>query len=236
MDKIYRLGLIVPSPNVVVEPEYYSINLKGAYFYTSRLLSISTTPQDIEKMAGYTEKAALELSTAKIDAILYACTYGSLIKGIDWEKNLVNTITKISQTPAITTAGSVVEALHFMNISKIHMFTPYTNEINLVEKNFLSQSGVEVIEMKGLGIINSVKIADVEPDLIFNEVLDLYKKDKSVQGIFISCTNLRTFPIINKIENDLNIPVITSNQASLWNLLNIIEYNKPIIGLGQLFE
>lgn len=31
--------------------------------------------------------------------------------------------------------------------------------------------------MKGLGITNSVEIADVEPDLIFNEVVDLYKKD-----------------------------------------------------------
>lgn len=235
MDKNYRLGLIVPSPNVVVEPEYYSINLKGVYFYTSRVLSSNCTPQELQKMCGYTKRAALELSTACVDAVLYACTSASLIKGINWEKDLVKRISEISQTPAISTAGSVVKALHFMKISKVHMFTPYIDEINLAEKNFLSQSGVDVIEMKGLGITKSVEIADVNPDLIFNEVVDLYKKDQSIQGIFISCTNLKTFPIIDKIENHLNIPVITSNQASLWDLLNIIEFNKPINGLGQLF-
>jgi len=41
MHKNYRLGLIVPSANVVVEPEYYSINLKGVHFYTSRVLGSS---------------------------------------------------------------------------------------------------------------------------------------------------------------------------------------------------
>jgi len=187
-------------------------------------------------MSGYIERAALELSTACVDVILYACTAASLIKGIDWEKDLVKRISKISQTPTISTAGSVVKAFHFMKISKVHMFTPYIDEINLEEKKFLEQSGIDVLGMKGLGITKSVEIADVNPDLIFNEVVDLYKKDQSVQGIFISCTNFKTFPIIDKIENYLNIPVITSNQASLWSLLNIIKFNKSINGLGQIFK
>lgn len=236
MDKNYRFGLIVPSANVVIEPEYYSINLKEVCFYTSRLLSSSCTPQELQKMAGYSEKAALELSTACVDAILYACTAGSLIKGLDWEKKLVKRINEISQTPTISTAGAVIEALHFMKIYKVHMFTPYIDEINLEEKKYLEQSGIDVLGMKGLGITKSVEIADVNPDLIFNEVVDLYKKDQSVQGVFISCTNFKTFPIIDKIESYLNIPVITSNQASLWGLLNIIKFNKPINGLGQLFK
>jgi len=226
----------VPSANVVVEPEYYSINLKGVHFYTSRVLGSSCTPQDLQIMSGYIERAALELSTACVDVILYACTAASLIKGIDWEKDLVKRISKISQTPTISTAGSVVKAFHFMKISKVHMFTPYIDEINLEEKKFLEQSGIDVLGMKGLGITKSVEIADVNPDLIFDEVVDLYKKDQSVQGVFISCTNLKTFPIIDKIENYLNIPVITSNQASLWSLLNIIKFNKSINGLGQIFK
>jgi len=236
VNKNYRIGLIVPSPNVVIEPEYYSMNLKGICFYTSRVLSNSCTPKALQTMSGYVERAALELSSANVDTILYACTAASMMNGIDWEKDLIKRINEISQTLSISTAGSVGEALHFMKIYKVHMFTPYIDEINLAEKNFLSQSGIDVIEMKGLGITKSVEIADVEPDFIFNEVLDLYKKDQSVQGIFISCTNLKTFSIIDRIENHLNIPVITSNQASLWSLLNTIKFNKPINGLGQLFK
>lgn len=236
MNKNYRIGLIVPSPNVVIEPEYYSMNLKGICFYTSRVLSNSCTPKALQTMSGYVERAALELSSANVDTILYACTAGSLIKGLDWGKKLVKRINEISQTPTISTAGAVIEALHFMKIYKVHMFTPYIDEINSEEKKFLEQSGIDVLGMKGLGITKSVEIADVDPAFIFNEVLDLYKKDQNIQGIFISCTNFKTFPIIDRIENHLNIPVITSNQASLWNLLNIIKFNKSINGLGQLFK
>ena len=89
MEKIYRLGLIVPSPNIVIEPEYYLLNLKGISFHTSRVLGSSTTPQDLEAMSGYVERAALELSSANVDIILYACTAASMLKGINWEKELI---------------------------------------------------------------------------------------------------------------------------------------------------
>jgi len=99
MNKNYRIGLIVPSPNVVIEPEYYSIDLKDVCFYTSRVLSNSCTPQALQKMSGYIERAALELSSANVDAILYACTAASMMNGIDWKKDLIKRINEISQTP-----------------------------------------------------------------------------------------------------------------------------------------
>ena len=52
--------------------------------------------------------------------------------------------------------------------------------------------------------------------------------------IFISCTDFRTFEIIDPLERDLGKPVISSNQASLWmalKLLNIHMEEK----LGSLF-
>jgi maleate cis-trans isomerase len=44
-------------------------------------------------------------------------------------KGINKKINEISQTPSISTAGSVVAALHFMKIYKVHLFTPYIDEI-----------------------------------------------------------------------------------------------------------
>jgi len=234
MYKKIRFGLIVPSPNVVIEPEFYSIVLGNIGFYTSRVLLDDCTPGQLKKMGNFTQRAALELSTIKASAILYACTSGSLIEGVDWEKDLAIKISKISGVPTITTAGSIRDALTFMKISKINMFTPYIKEVNKKEKEFLEKSGFEVLGVEGLGIVNSVDIAEVEPKLTIEKTLQLHQKNKEAQAMFLSCTNLRTFDIIDDLEKKIGVPVITSNQASLWNLLKLVKLEKSIKGLGKL--
>jgi len=234
--KKYRFGMIVPSPNVVIEPEFYSFSTQDIGFYTSRVLLNDCTSEQLKKMGDFSERAALELSTARVNAILYACTSGSLINGLEWEKNLAHKLSKVSGVPAITTFGSVKEALQFMNISKIHMFTPYIDEINKKEKHILEKSGFKVLSSKGLNITNAVEIAEVEPEFILNEAVKLYRQNSEAQAIFLSCTNLRTFSIIDQLEKQTRIPVITSNQASLWGLLRLMKIEKSITGIGKLFN
>jgi len=234
--KKYRFGLIIPSPNVVIEPEFYSIFLKDVGFYTSRVLLSNCTLPELKKMGDFAQRAALELSTARVNAILYACTSGSLIEGLDWEKDLTIKIAEMSGVPTITTAGSVRDALIFMKISKINMFTPYIDEINEKEKDFLEKSGLEILNVKGLGITNAIEIAEVDPKIILKEALKLHQKNKEAEGMFISCTNLRTFDIIDELEKQIGVPVITSNQASLWGLLRIVKKQQIIKGLGKLLN
>ncbi len=234
--KRYRFGIILPSPNVVAEPEFNSFSIEDIGFYASRVLLNDCTSEQLEKMGDFSERAAFELSTARVDAILYACTSGSLINGLEWEKNLAHKLSKVSGVPAITTFGSVKKALQFMNVSKIHMFTPYIEEINKKEKHVLEQSGFKVLSSKGLNITNAVEIADVEPEFILNEAVNLYRQNLEAQAIFLSCTNLRTFSIIDQIEKETGVPVITSNQASLWGLLRLMKIEKSITGIGKLFN
>lgn len=231
----FRIGMIVPSPNVVIEPEFYSLGLENIGFYTSRVFLTDCNPDNLRKMSEYAQKAALELSTAEVDAILYACTSGSFIEGGDWIQNLNKTIEEVSKAPAITTSESVIEALSYLKINNVAVITPYIQQVNDKEKIFLEDSGFEVSQIKGFNINSSVKIADVEPEEIYKEAVEIDKDNPDIQAIFISCTNLRTFSIIDKLEKKLRKPVITSNQASLWALINRCNLDISINQLGQLF-
>ncbi|MEM2552944.1 MAG: hypothetical protein QXE02_05435, partial [Sulfolobales archaeon] len=62
----------------------------------------------------------------------------------------------------------------------------------------------------------------------------LYRE--GAEGLFISCTNLRTFEVIEPLEKDLGIPVVTSNQASLWASLRGLGIRERIDGLGRLLR
>jgi len=60
--------------------------------------------------------------------------------------------------------------------------------------------------------------------------------DEEVDAVFISCTNYRTFGIIEQLEADLGVPVVTSNQATLWDALGHTDVDRTEVELGRLFE
>ena len=56
------------------------------------------------------------------------------------------------------------------------------------------------------------------------------------EGILISCGNLRTFEVIEPLETDTGLPVITSNQAGLWQALRLVGVKDRLLGLGRLLR
>ena len=236
MNKKLKFGCIIPSGNNYTEPDFYAQAQKDIGIYSTRIFIKNITPEELKKMGGYTEEAAKLLTNVNADIILFACTSGSLIEGADWEENLKKRITKITGLPAITTSGSIINALKVLKAQKIIVFTPYSEEIDQREKIFFENLNYKVLEIKGLGIIDNSKIAAVSPETIYKNCIDMLKRNLDAEALFISCTNLDTIDIIDKIEKETNIPVITSNQASYWNLLRACGDNRKIKGIGRLLE
>lgn len=54
-------------------------------------------------------------------------------------------------------------------------------------------------------------------------------------AVFISCTGMRTIPIIETLEADLKKPVISAVQASMWYALKVLGINDLVPGTGSLF-
>jgi maleate isomerase len=53
--------------------------------------------------------------------------------------------------------------------------------------------------------------------------------------VFISCTGLRTFPVVARLEERLGKPVVTSNQALAWDCLRLAGVHDRLPGRGRLF-
>ena len=56
------------------------------------------------------------------------------------------------------------------------------------------------------------------------------------QALFISCTNLPTYDLIEPLEAALGKPVLTANQVSVWEGLRIAGDRTVRTGLGTLFR
>ncbi|ACJ16499.1 Hypothetical maleate cis-trans isomerase [Thermococcus onnurineus NA1] len=227
-----RLGLIVPSSNTTMEMELHSAIPEGVSLHTARVPLRNVTEEELIKMNALAVESAKLLRDAGVELILYGCTSGSFIGGKDFEKELEAKIENEVNVPVVSTSTAVVEALKMLDAQSILVITPYTDEINEREKEFLEANDFEVLDIRGLGIEDNTKIGKLEP-------YEAYRLAKATfvdeaDAIFISCTNLRTFEIIEPLEEDLGVPVITSNQASLWLALREMDVMEKIPWLGRL--
>jgi len=232
--KQMRFGLIVPSSNVVMEAEFWKMAWGWATVHTARMRLKDITVQDLEKMEKHGLEAAIHLADANVDIIGYGCTSGSLFKGKDHPGEMVGSIEEETGVPAVATSSAVIEALDALGIKKICVATPYIDEINGLERRFLEQNGKEVLRIKGLGIVRNREVGGKEPGAAYELAKEVFVPE--AQGIFISCTNFRTLEVIDCLEKELKVPVLSSNTATFWAMMKKAGIKKRLEGSGKIFS
>ncbi len=227
-----RIGLLVPSSNTTMEPDFYGMAPEGVSVHTARMRLDEVTPDGLIRMADDAEKGTALLATAGVDVIVYGCTTGSLVGGVEWEESLVIGIHENTGVRAVSTSGAVVEALRALSARRVGVATPYTDVLNRLETEFLEDHGFHVTAIEGLRLVNNLEIGRVERGVIEGLV-------EAVAGeadtIFVSCTNLPAIGLIDGLERRHGRPVVTSNQASIWAALRDSGV-KEITGYGELLR
>jgi maleate isomerase len=235
-----KFGLIVPSSNTTMESEFWRMVSAWATVHTARMRIQDIAIHDLERMEEQTIEAALRLSDAHVDIIGYGCTSGSLFKGGDHFREIEENISAATGIPSVTTAGAVVNALDKLGLTKLSVASPYTDEINALIRSFLEEHNKTVIAIKGLNIVDNNEVGLKKPQEAFDlakEAFGLAKEANrtDTEGVFISCTNFRTIEIIEPLEKELGVPVVSSNTATLWAMMKKIGIEKKIDGLGALY-
>jgi len=229
-----KIGIIIPSLNNTMEPELNRIAPRGVAVYCTRLLLEKGLPDNLEKLATDTEKAADLLKTADVTGILYGCTSGSLIKGAGWDHEIIRRIESRVGIPATTTSTAVIEAFKELKVKSVAVATPYVDEVNRIEKDFFEAHGVKVVHIQGLGYTTGEELHKESPESAY---LFARKADrKEAECLFISCTDFAAIEVLNVLEQDLGKPVMSSNTASLWGILKKLEVKERIEDFGEILR
>ncbi|PAB59229.1 maleate cis-trans isomerase family protein [Anaeromicrobium sediminis] len=230
-----KLGLIYPAPGWVMEPEFYEMSPEGVITLTTRM---GSGPVDTEQLSTLGDKAlkSLELlKEAPIDGVIFGCTSGSFVGGVEYDKELIRKLEEASGgLPCTTTSRSCVEALNVLNVKKVAVATPYTDEVNEKAKEFLEKSGIEVTKLKGLNFLYDSEINRADLETVYNLAREVDTED--AEAVLILCTGIRSVPILETLETDLDKPVISAIQATFWNALRMCGVNEKIKGFGSLLE
>jgi maleate cis-trans isomerase len=163
--------------------------------------------------------------------VVYACTSGSLIKGLGWDRTIVEKIETAVKCPATTTSTAMVQALKALDIRRVAVATPYLDSVNQHEEAFLTKNGFEVVACEGLGLSGSA-IREQTPETVIELARRVDRAE--ADGFFISCTDFRAMEVIDLLESELGRPVTSSNQVTLWALLKLLDHRERVMGYGHL--
>lgn len=228
-----RIGLVVPSANPTMEPEFHRYLPRGISVSTARMPLQRTSVETLVEMADGFERSGEMLSAANVDVAVYGCTTGSLVEGPGFDVEIETRLEEAAGVPAVSTAGAVRNALRALGVETLVVATPYTVSVDRKVTEFLEADGYDVLDIDGLGLEDHT-IGELTPEDAYRQAIAVDRPE--ADAVFISCTGYRTFEAIETAEADLEKPVISSNSATLWNTLETldIEYREP--GLGQLFD
>lgn len=230
-----RIGLLVPSTNTVNEPEFYRHLPPGVSVHTARIPYEESRVEKQQQMIDQMQPYARDLVSANVDILVFGCTSGSLVNGPGHEEKIERILTDIGGgIPAVATAASILRAFDALDLDSIAVLTPYPDELDKREREFIEAAGHTVVTIGGPSVYSGEKKGDFTPETVYRLACELDSPD--ADGLFVSCTNFRTAEIIPKLEADLDKPVVTSNQATLWDALTTLGVDCADIPLGSLFE
>jgi maleate isomerase len=229
-----KLGFVLLAMEQTIESDLFRMAPPGVGVHVTRAaMADAVTVETLRDMAdGLQPAAEMLLPALRLDVVCYACTSGSIVIG---EEAVAARLTEGSDARQVTTlVGGVVRGLRALQARRLSVLTPYVAGINDLELDYLRQQGFAIDTLIGLEIESDQDIARVRPEFL----LDFAERivHPSSDAVFISCGALRSVDIIDDLEARIGRPVVTSNQAMMWDCLRTAGIDDHLNGFGRLFR
>jgi len=227
-----RIGHLNPSPATVGMEEWRAAAPQGVSFVGSRYRMERNDRDSHVAMLEELERAAREVATAQVQVIIQCSTLAAVGREVEIRER----IEAATGIPAITVLGSMVDALAELGATRVALASPYTKEQNHQLSEHLAGQGIEVVAALGLHKTQSTEFGAEEPHTFYRLGRDAADQAADADAVLLSCGNTRTFEIIDALEWDTGLEVVSSNQAALWNALRRVHIGEPVLGFGRLLS
>ncbi len=235
-----KIGVLVPFTNTNLEPDMELMRPPDTTVHFQRMGGY-----DVDEIPGSDQMAGLGASDishdlrmiagVRPDAVLYGCTSATLTHGPSFDADLARQIKSGSGALSLTAAGSLIAAITALGAAKVGFSSPYLGEINAQAIDFMNQNGIETVRCADIGReLGNYGQGELTPDEVFDLACQADHPD--AQAIVLSCTDMRSVEAIDRIEEKLGKPVVTSNQAMMFCLMRALNLPRHDALPGQLFE
>lgn len=227
------VGLIVLATDETMEPELAPLFARaGTTLYHARIPSDpEVTPETLARMeAALPATAALFPAAARFRAIGYGCTSGATVIGPDRVESLVQGV--VGDVPVTNPLSAVIAACAALGVNRLGMLTPYVPSVSAALRDRLADAGIGIAGFASFEEGEEQVVARIAEGSTASALGALAAQ--GCDALFASCTNLRTFGVVDAVEQETGLPVLSSNSALAWHLGQLAGVRPA--GPGRLFD
>lgn len=229
------LGMIYPQ-KVPVTAETLSMYPSGVAFLIEGVGLQTMTPAGYDSVIDRIVPAAKKLASDGAQAIMLMGTSLSFYRGAAFNQQLADSIRKATGLPASTMSSAIVDGLRAVGGRRLAVPTAYNDEVNRRLRTFLTESGFEVLVVKGMGIERIGEAGNVGAEDLQRFAIGVFREAPTADAVFLSCGGFRTLESIAPIERQCKVPVVSSSPHALWAGVRLLGLKGTAPGYGVLLS
>lgn len=138
--------------------------------------------------------------------------------------------------PFVTSLQAELEALRAVGGGPILIASPYPSGQTERRVDLLTEEGFSVVGHDSLDIERNRAIASLDDGLVAEQAIALAQAHPEAEIMYMPCGTLPVVSMIERIEGETGLPVVTNVTAQIHGSLVRAGYDRPIEGYGQLLR
>lgn len=238
-----KFGVVTPSPNTVVQPEYDDMRPVGVTNHLARM-HIEVPPvagdkafQELVRLIDEALEPALDrVMTVEPDHMILGVSVEAVWHGLAGAEKVRERIRGRTGIDCTTAAEAMPAALAAVGAGpRIAVISPYTESGNDAVVRFFAECGIEAV--RAMTILRDgppKRFSKITADEICRTLQAVDGRD--VSAIVQFGANVPMARLAAEAERWLNKPVIAVNTATYWQALRSRGIQDKVAGYGQLLE
>ena len=227
-----------PSTNETLFKEAYTLLPDGVTLCACSLGLQELAGSEFARVLARIEEGAKELARRNVDIITWCGTPLTVSRPPGHHDEIIERIKGALDRPipVISDMSAVLAAVERLQIKKLVVVSPYPKVTNDALKLYLEAYGVNVVNIRGLGLSLAEIITVPTLHSSYQLARQAFCEAPDADGLFISCPQWPVVNNIERLEKDLRVPVVGHLQAWVWLALTTLNVRAPIGGFGRLLE
>lgn len=238
-----RIGLITPSPGHENNGyEFYLMAPQGVTVCMTSLRVMALTQEQYSGALSRIDAAVAEMVSRKVDAIIQAGVPLTVTPGWDYHNRLAAQVAGLTKIPFATDIGACIEAMQALGMKQVVMVTPFDDAMHDQLGRYVANAGILVLAARSIRspdapeISRQYDVSTVPLSVPYQAAKTLFRSTPGADGIWITGALMPSVAVIQPLEEDLKVPVVSSMQAMAWAGLRLAGVKAEITGYGRLFQ
>ncbi|MFC8527683.1 maleate cis-trans isomerase [Nocardia sp. NPDC057227] len=240
-----RIGIVVPHADVGPEAELRAIapptvSVHGARLYFSAMRAggvmdptIPHRPVESFTEPPYLDETVESLAASPLDVIALGFTSSAYKHGADGERALLDRLSEPARgIPVVTTCLAAERALRTLGAETLALVNPpwFDSALDELGARYFRDVGFDVVHHGPAGLRSGQEF--ITPESLYDWIA---KVGTGADAVFVAGNGQRAVGVIDALERDLGIFVLTANQVLAWDALATAGEREPVVGYGALF-